>query len=114
MQCAARFGQVDIMRLATNPVRIGSTDHGTVLKVRIQNIVRDIEIGMTAGIVLVVLDLLLRRVDLRHRVEACPTCRRLLHPQHRQDAVKPLMGCRLVLRLRPDRTKRHGHDQHGI
>ena len=113
MQRAAWLGQAGIMSLATHPIRIRSADHGAVLKIGVQNIVRDVEIGMTAGIVLVILDLLLGGVDLRHRVKACPACRSLLNPQDRQNAVEPLMGCGLVLGPCAGRADHHGQDREG-
>ena len=111
MQCTARLGKVSAVRFATRPVSVGPADDSTVLEIGIQNIMRDIEIRMVASIVLVVLDLLLRRVDLRHCVKTCPACRRLLHPQYSKYSVEPLMGCALVLCLCLYGAKHRDHDQ---
>ncbi len=68
MQDAARLDETGIMRLTTRPLCICPADHRSILIVRIQNIVRDIKIGMLSRVVLVLFYLSLCRMNLRHRI----------------------------------------------
>ncbi len=104
------------MRLTTGAFGICAADHRSILVVGIQNVVRDIKIGMVSRITLMLLHLLLSRMHLRHGIETGLARRGLLHSEYRKHAVE-LFTCAAAL-LGPgtddaDRDNRHRRSRHG-
>ncbi len=99
------------MRLTTRPLCICPADHRTILVVRIQNIVRDIKVGMLSRVVLVLFHLTLCRMNLGHRIQTRPAGSRLLQPQDPKHAIKLFPGGAVFLSMR-SKNARQGKRDH--
>ncbi len=99
------------MRPMADPLGVCSADYFPILVIGVQNVARDIQIGMLPRIVFVLFYLLLSRMNLRHRINAGRARRSLLLAQYRQYAIELLPGDTVLLTSRFREAQEYGRDQ---